>query len=33
VKAPEMAFGREAEKQAAAGQITATERKAEGLSD
>jgi fructose/tagatose bisphosphate aldolase len=33
VKAPEIAVGREAEQQAAAGQITATERKAEGLSD
>jgi fructose/tagatose bisphosphate aldolase len=33
VEAPEITFSREAESQAAAGKITATERKAEGLSD
>ncbi len=33
VKAPEITFSREAESLAAAGKITATERKAEGLSD
>jgi fructose/tagatose bisphosphate aldolase len=33
VTAPEIPFSREAERQAAAGKITATERKAEGLSD
>ena len=33
VKTPEVTFSREAELQAAAGKITATERKAEGLSD
>ena len=33
VTAPDIPFSREAELQAAAGKITATERKAEGLSD
>jgi hypothetical protein len=33
VTAPEITFSREAELQAAGGKITATERKAEGLSD
>ena len=33
VKAPAVTFSRKAELQAAAGKITATERKAEGLSD
>ena len=33
VETPEVTFSREAELQAAAGKITATERKAEGLSD
>ena len=33
VKVPQITFSRESEVQAAAGKITATERKAEGLSD